>query len=146
MNKIFTYKNVKITIVILSLLATIKMIFVDYTMDEEYQIMMAYRRLSGDTLFGTMWEPHQTSAFLTTILLFAYKSVTGTLTGFVVFLRSISTIIRLILSLAVCRFLTERVGSNKIGFFIGALYFNIVPKLIEIPEFSNLQLGRLSEN
>lgn len=144
MNKIFRFENVKIIIVIFSILAAIKMIFVDYSMDEEYQIMMAYRRLSGDTLFGTMWEPHQTSAFLTTILLFVYKFITGTVTGCVIFLRVISTFIRLFLCLAVCKFVTKTVESEKIGFFIGALYFNIVPKLIEIPEFSNLQLWGLT--
>ena len=49
---------------IFSILAAVKLIFVDYTMDEEYQIVMAYRNLSGDSIFGTMWEPHQTSAFM----------------------------------------------------------------------------------
>ncbi len=50
MNKILTYKNLKKLIVFLSFLAAVKMIFVDYSMDEEYQILMAYRRLSGDNL------------------------------------------------------------------------------------------------
>ena len=57
------FRLLKILLIAGSVLAASKLIFVDYTLDEEYQVVMAYRRLMGDELFGTMWEPHQTSAF-----------------------------------------------------------------------------------
>lgn len=54
-----TTKRWKIIFTILltgSLLAALKLIFFDYTMDEEYQLMMGYRTLRGDCLFKEMWE------------------------------------------------------------------------------------------
>ena len=48
------YRLLRNLLILGSILAAIKLIFVDYTMDEEYQIVMAYRNLQGDTLFGTM--------------------------------------------------------------------------------------------
>lgn len=85
------YRLLRNLLILGSILAAIKLIFVDYTMDEEYQIVMAYRNLQGDTLFGTMWEPHQTSAFVCAVLLRLYTAITGTTTGVVLFLRSITT-------------------------------------------------------
>ncbi len=136
-NKLF--KILKIMLILGSVLAAIKVIFVDYTLDEEYQVVMAYRNLSGDTLFGTMWEPHQTSAFLCAWLMRLYIAVTGTTTGVVVFLRVCTTVIQLLLSLWLCRVL-EHFLQSEYAFLLGLCYFNIVPKIIQIPEFSNLQV------
>ncbi len=122
-----------------SFLACIKLIFVDYTLDEEYQIVMAYRSLSGDTLFGTMWEPHQTSAFVCAALMRLFTAVWGGYTGVVVFLRCVTTLVQLFLTLWVYRIL-KKVTEREYAFLLGICYFNIVPKLIQIPEFSNLQL------
>lgn len=48
------WKAVKIILLLGSFLAAAKLIFVDYTLDEEYQIVMAYRTLQGDLLFREM--------------------------------------------------------------------------------------------
>lgn len=58
MNKTGKWRLLRNLLLLGSILAAAKLIFVDYTLDEEYQIVMAYRRLKGDSLFGTMWEPH----------------------------------------------------------------------------------------
>ena len=86
-----------------SFLAAAKLIFVDYTLDEEYQIVMAYRTLQGDLLFREMWEPHQTSAFLCAGLIWIYRAVTGTLTGVILFLRFVTLGIQLTLACLVYR-------------------------------------------
>ncbi len=122
-----------------SILAAVKVIFVDYTMDEEYQVVMAYRNLSGDTLFGTMWEPHQTSAFLCVWLMRIFAAITGGTAGVVLFLRCATALIQLSLALWLVRVLKGLVGGEA-AFLLGVCYFNIVPKLIQTPEFSNLQL------
>lgn len=132
-------KILKILLIVGSVLAAVKVILVDYTLDEEYQVVMAYRNLSGDTLFGTMWEPHQTSSFLCVWLMKGYTAMTGTTTGVVIFLRICTTLIQLLLSLWLCRTL-EHVLEKEYAFLLGLCYFNIVPKIIQIPEFSNLQV------
>lgn len=122
-----------------SILAAAKLIFVDYTLDEEYQVVMAYRRLKGDNLFGTMWEPHQTSAFACVFLMRIYLALTGGTTGIVVFLRLCTTAVQALLSVWLYRTLC-RVTEKDYAFLISVCWFNIVPKIIQIPEFSNLQL------
>ena len=120
-------------------LAALKVIFVDYSMDEEYQLMMSYRQLSGDTLFGTMWEPHQTSAFLCTLLMGIYHLVTGTFTGILIFLRVCTTLIQGGIAFLICRTLSPLLGKEP-ALYLSLIWFNIVPKLIQIPEFGNLQV------
>lgn len=49
-----------------SMVATVKIIFFGFDIDEQYAVSMAYRLLQGDRMFLEMWEPHQTSAFFST--------------------------------------------------------------------------------
>lgn len=138
-----TFKIIKTLLILASILATVKMIFADYTLDEEYQIVMAYRSLSGDVLFGTMWEPHQTSAFVCVWLMRLFQMVTGGTTGVVLFLRFVTTEIQLALACWVTGALRKIIG-KEYAFLLGCCYFNMVPKAIQIPEFSNLQLWFLT--
>lgn len=122
-----------------SVLAALKLIFFDYTMDEEYQLMMGYRTLRGDCLFREMWEPHQTSAFLCTGLMWLYKTVTGTYTGVLLYLRVCTTLIQIGLSLYLYRVLRQLLD-KRFALLCALIYFNMVPKIIQIPDFSNMQL------
>ena len=134
-----SWKVLKFLLVIGSVLAALKIIFVDYTLDEEYQIVMAYRSLNGDHLFKQMWEPHQTSAFLCAGLMWLYQLVTGTYTGVVLFLRFVTTGVQLVLTGAVYKTVVKKV-EKEYAFLLAILFFNITPKIIQIPEFSNMQL------
>jgi len=122
-----------------SILAAVKLIFVDYTMDEEYQIVMAYRNLSGDSIFGTMWEPHQTSAFMCIAIMYVFRLLTGGYAGVVITLRIVTELIRAALSYWIFRSV-KRYTDKTTALLSALLYFNSVPKLIDIPEFSNMQL------
>ena len=122
-----------------SALAALKLIFFDYTMDEEYQLMMGYRILRGDHLFREMWEPHQTSAFLCTGLMWLYRTLTGTYTGILLFLRLCTTLIQVALSIYLYRILSKLLDKNY-ALLCSLIYFNSVPKIIQIPDFSNMQL------
>lgn len=137
------YKTLKLLLIIGSILAALKVIFVDYTLDEEYQIMMAYRRLTGDKLFGAMWEPHQTSSFGCYWLMWVYQAVTGSATGVVLFLRICTTIVQIALAIWFYRICCHYVR-KEYSFLMGLAYFNISPKIIQIPEFSNLQVWFLT--
>lgn len=133
------WKGLKWFLIIGTVLAAIKLIFVDYSMDEEYQIVMAYRRIRGDFLFKNMWEPHQTSAFACYYLLRLYSLFVKDFTGVVVFIRIITTLIQA--SLSVWLYLSLKKETKKeYAFLLALIYFNYIPKLILIPEFSNLQL------
>lgn len=122
-----------------SVLAAIKVIFFDYTLDEEYQIMMSYRNLSGDKLFREMWEPHQTSSFLCTILMWLYRTVTGTYTGVLLYLRVCTTAIQVGISFYLYKVLCGLTRKDY-ALLLTLTYFNIVPKIIQIPEFANMQV------
>lgn len=133
------FRPLKILLFAGSVLAALKVIFVDYTLDEEYQVVMAYRRLLGDDLFGAMWEPHQTSAFACVWFMRIFLAVTGGTTGVVLFLRVCTTLIQILLSWWLYRVLREYTR-KEYAFMLGLAYFNISPKIIQIPEFSNLQV------
>ncbi len=126
-------------LIIASILASLKIIFFDYTMDEEYQIVMAYRYLQGDSLFLEMWEPHQTSAFMCIGLMGIYHLVTGTYTGVIIFLRFCTTIIQLLFAVWGYKIFKKYID-KKYAFLLAIAYFNFVPKNIQIPEFSNMQV------
>ena len=51
-----------------SILAAIKCIFVGLQMDEEYAYTLSYRLIKGDRLLTQVWDPHQTSAFLLSLI------------------------------------------------------------------------------
>lgn len=137
------WKSVKLILLLGTALAALKLIFVDYTLDEEYQIVMAYRNLIGDHLFKQMWEPHQTSAFFCSGLIWLYTTVTGTTTGVILFLRFVTLGIQVLLGCWVYRTLA-RLLEKDYAFLLALLYINIVPKNIQIPEFSNMQLWFLT--
>lgn len=137
------WRVIRVILLLGSFLAAVKLIFVDYTLDEEYQIVMSYRNLQGDMLFREMWEPHQTSAFLCEGLIWLYRTVTGTVTGVILFLRFVTLGIQLVLSYFVYRTLAKLI-EREYSFLLALLYFNIVPKNIQIPEFGNMQLWFLT--
>lgn len=62
--------------------------------DGMYQISMSQRLLTGDKMFLEMWEPHQTSAFLSAALMWIYEKVFGTTTGIVLYLQICGIVIR----------------------------------------------------
>lgn len=125
--------------IVMSVLAAIKMLFFDYTMDEEYQIVMAYRNVMGDHLFTQMWEPHQTSAFLCAFLIKLFITITGTNTGLILFIRICTTGIQLLVSWLLYRTL-RKITPKEFAALAGMIFFNLVPKNIQIPEFGNMQV------
>ncbi len=133
------WKFIFTILIVGSVLAALKLIFFDYTMDEEYQLMMGYRALRGDHLFKEMWEPHQTSAFLCTGLMWLYKALTGTYTGILLYLRVCTTLIQICISLYLYHVLKQLL-ERKYALLCTLIYFNMIPKIIQIPDFSNMQL------
>lgn len=126
--------------VCLLLLTTSKILIVGYDIDEQYAISMAYRLLQGDFPILEMWEPHQTSAFLSSMLMFPYLAIIGTTTGIVLYLR----ICGLAIHSLVCFLLYRQLREYPWAFYIVCIYFFSLPKLMFLPEFSNMQLWFLT--
>lgn len=136
------FGKIKIVLIILSILASIKMLFFAFGLDEEYQLVMSYRNLRGDELFHTMWEPHQSSAFLCTLLMRPYLALFGK-TGVVIWLRFCGTLIHMGVSFYLYRVLCRMIRKDS-AFLIGLTYYNIIPKQIMMPEFGIMQVWFLT--
>lgn len=126
-----------------SILAALKTIFIGLHVDEEYQISMGYRLLHGEKLFKDLWDPHQTSAFLTEFLMWIFQKLFHTLQGSVIWVRFCGVMIHLGISVKLCRFL-ETYLSPEYSFYLGILYFNLLPKDFSLPEYSNLFVWTLT--
>ena len=129
-------------LIVLSILASIKMLFFAFGLDEEYQLVMSFRNLRGDKLFYSMWEPHQSSAFLCVLLMRPYLALVGK-TGIVIWLRFCGTLIHLGVSLYLYRVLRRMISKDS-AFLIGITYYNIIPKQIMMPEFGIMQVWFLT--
>jgi len=125
--------------IILSVFAAVKMLFFAYGLDEEYQVVMSYRNAMGDSLFGSMWEPHQTSAFLCMLLMKPYLFLFHSATGIVIYLRVWGTVIHLFLSIYLYRTVKKFIG-EEYALYLGLIYFNTIPKEIMLPEFGIMQV------
>ncbi len=126
-------------LIIGSFLATIKMLFQNYGMDEEYQVVMTYRLLNGDHLFLEMWEPHQTSTFLSYVFMWIYNSLFHTMTGVVIYLRTCGTLLHLGISYYLYVVIKKIIRKEE-SFLIALIFYNFIPKLIMLPEFAIMQV------
>lgn len=131
--------KIKLFLLILTVLASIKMLLQNFSLDEEYQIMMSYRNIMGDTMVDTMWEPHQTSSFLCTVFMWPYFKLTGTFTGVVIYLRFMGTLVHLGITCYLYRVFSHFLKKDY-AFYLALFFFNTIPKLIMLPEFGGMQV------
>lgn len=133
----------------LLVLSSLKILFVGYDIDEQYAISMSYRMVKGDFPVLDMWEPHQTSGFLASLLIVPYLAITKTLTGVVLYLRICGLLIHTSLSFLLYKYInhsltksisTHNTNSVTYAFFLTCIYFFSLPKFMFLPEFSNMQL------
>ena len=129
----------KLLCIILTILAAFKMLLQNFSLDEEYQVMMSYRNIMGDNMIDTMWEPHQTSSFLCTLFAWPYFKILGTWTGIVIYLRFLGTLIHLCITLYLYKVFSNFIKKD-FSFYVALIFFNIIPKLIMLPEFGGMQV------
>ncbi|MBR4084638.1 MAG: glycosyltransferase family 39 protein [Lachnospiraceae bacterium] len=129
----------KILLVLLSLVGAIKMVFFGLLIDEEYAVVMSYRMVSGDEMFLNMWEPHQTSGFVCAIFIKLFLMILGSTEYLIVYLRIVGVLLQTAVSLFVyCT--VRKMYDKEIAFWAGIMCFSLLPKWIQIPEFSNILL------
>lgn len=128
-----------ICLLILSLIATVTKLFIGFDIDEAYAVVMPFRLLQQDRLFGDMWEVHQTSSFLPYLFIALFCRITGGVTYLVLYLRIVATVIHLLMSLWVYRVLKPWV-SRYGTLFLALVYYNFLPKWMINLDFSMQQL------
>ena len=136
MNEVWK-KAIKAGLILLSVLASIKICFLGLGIDEEYAVTMSYRMVSGDRMFLEMWEPHQTSGFLSAALIRLFILLTGRTDYMILYLRICGCLIQLLIGLFLY-FTTKRYFSDDICFLATVFFCNTLPKWIQMPEFSNM--------
>ncbi len=134
-----TMKIVNGLLLLLSFFAIVKTLFIGFDIDEGYAIAQSYRLGIGDTMFSYMWEPHQTSAFGSTIFILPYLLITGgSTTGIVLYLRIVGTIPHLLLGYWLYRIAKNRLGSTS-ALLLTFAHINFLPKWVAVPEFELMQ-------
>ncbi len=118
-------------------LLQIKYIFTELNIDTEYAIAMSWRMLRGDQMFKTMLEPHQTSAFLMTILMKIYVTFVGGNEGIVIFLNFAGVFIHGLVVFCIYKSFQNLI-EPFIWKIICMLFMLVHPKGQVTPEFSNM--------
>ncbi len=132
-------KQIFILLLLGVIAVNVKRIFMDFEIDAEYAVAMSYRLAQGDKMFLQMWEPHQTSAFLSAFFIRIYLGLFHTTTGIVLYLNTIGVLLKVAVAGVVYKTLNKQV--SKTPLIYGCLFFLAVnPKDIALPEFSNMQL------
>lgn len=94
-------------IFVFCILAAIKSIFTDTGYDNSYAVSMSFRHLNGDDMFHYMWEPHQTSIFVTDILMWLYHLIIPSYTGVMLYLQIVGTLAMAGISLILFKILSN---------------------------------------
>ncbi len=137
----FTYGAyiVNAALIVLSVLAVIKSVFVGFDIDEGYAVAQAYRLVKGDRLFMDMWEPHQMSAYAAAVCMIPFLLCTGgSTTGVVIYLRILGTLIHLLLAYGFYKEASKRFHKTS-GLLIALVHVNFLSKWIVLPEFEIMQ-------
>lgn len=138
MNRTLCRRMCRIGLMALCVITALKILFAGYDIDEQYAVAMAYRMLKGDRLLTDMWEPHQTSGFLCALLMLPYLALFSTTTGIFLYLRFCGLLLHGLTAIFLYRTLLCRFTPDY-AFLLGCIAFFTLPKLMFLPEFSNMQ-------
>lgn len=126
-------------LVIVAILANLKSILNDYNIDSGYAVVMSYRQAMGEVLLSEMREPHQTSAFLSALLIKIYLMVMGTTKGIVLYLQAAGVIIRGFFCFFFFQTMKPLIRKDML-MLMCLFFFSVAPKGLPLPEFSNMQV------
>lgn len=115
-----------------------KTLFVGLEIDEEYSLSIAYRLARGDSLFYTMWEPHQLSALSAAGLIALFMKVTGGTTGVLLFVRAVMLALKALLAVWFYREFRPRIGVRA-AYLAALVVFVYTPKWFLGPDYISQQ-------
>lgn len=134
-------KAVVFILIVLSVIAGATKIFTGFDIDEAYALAIPYRVLQGDRLFADMWEVHQTSFLLPFLFMKLFYFLTGEMTGVVLYMRVMATLLQLCMSILVYGSVKRFFGMKKeYALLLGLAYYNFLPKWMINLDFSMEQL------
>lgn len=128
------WKIAQAGMILCTLLAFIKGIWISLDIDESYAVAQSYRLACGDRLLADMWESHQLSAFLGALFIKPYLFLFHTTDYLVIYLRVIGILIHTGLGIWLYRWLKTEF-SPKLCFLLLFLHLNFLPKWVQVPEF-----------
>lgn len=134
-------KAVVFILIVLSVIAGATKIFTGFDIDEAYALAIPYRVLQGDRLFADMWEVHQTSFLLPFLFMKLFYLLTGEMTGVVLYMRAMATLLHFCMSIIVYGSVKRFFGMKKeYALLLGLAYYNFLPKWMINLDFSMEQL------
>ena len=89
-------QGICLVLLVLSVLAAIKTIFVSLDIDESYALAVGYRLAAGERLFLDLWESHQLGGVFLAPFLWLYRMIAGTTVYFEIYARVIGTLIHIL--------------------------------------------------
>ena len=122
----------------LALLSLCRSLVTGLEIDEQYALSLSYRLLRGDTLFYTMWEPHQLSSLPLVPVLALFMAVTGGTAGILLFVRAVTLLCKLGLSLAFYRTARRPLGGDT-AFWAALVLLAYTPKWFLGPDYISQQ-------
>lgn len=134
-------KRIRLFMILTACLLSIKYIVVDFGIDAEFQITMAYRLVRGDKMLREMWEAYQTSAFLCAFFIKIYLFLFGTTTGIVLYLQTIGVLLKGLIALFLYKIVKNSWGGDcNLAFVMAWVFFLVSPKDVPLPEYANMQI------
>ena len=125
-------------LILLAAASVVKTLFVGLEIDEEYALSIGWRLIQGDSLFYTMWEPHQLSALTDAALLWPYWAITGTTTGILLYMRVVMLVLKALLSVWFYRTM-RRDLAPRTAFLTALALFAYTPKWFLAPDYISQQ-------
>lgn len=125
-------------LILLAAASMVKTLFVGLEIDEEYALSLGWRLIQGDTLFYTMWEPHQLSALADAALMWPYWAITGTTTGILLYMRIVTLVLKALLSIWFYRTM-RRTLTPRTAFLAALALFVYTPKWFLAPDYISQQ-------
>ncbi len=125
-------------LILLAAASVVKTLFVGLEIDEEYALSLGWRLIQGDTLFYTMWEPHQLSALADAALMWPYWAITGTTTGILLYMRIVTLVLKALLSIWFYRTM-RRTLTPRTAFLTALTLFVYTPKWFLAPDYISQQ-------
>lgn len=131
---------IRLFMLIVAILLSLKYIFVDFGIDAEFQIAMSYRLTVGDVMFKEMWEPYQMSSFLCAFFIKIYLNIFHTTTGIVLYLQVLGVLIDGLIAYILYRVVNKYLHCSNVAFVMAWVFFLISPKDVPLAEYANMQI------
>ena len=126
----FVTKLCYVVILLLSVLACIKTIFVSLDIDESYAIAVGYRLATGDRFFKDLWEAHQLGGFFIAPFLRLFLMITGSTSYMVIYARVLGTVIHLGIGIYLYESLKHHF-SKAFCLLLFFIHLNFLPKWVQ---------------